>query len=72
MTCIIFKAYKIFFIYIFFYLKMPNNYYEKHKEKIRKEARERYQNFSEEEKETKHQYHRKRNKNPSEEQRQKQ
>ena len=30
---------------------MVNKYYQKHKEKLRKEARERYQNLSEEEKE---------------------
>ena len=30
---------------------MTINYYQKHKEKLRKEARERHQNFSEEEKE---------------------
>ena len=29
---------------------MVNKYYQKHKEKLRKEARERYQNLSEEEK----------------------
>ena len=30
---------------------MVNNYYQKHKEKLRKEAREKYENLSEEEKE---------------------
>ena len=29
---------------------MTNNHYQKHKEKLRKEAHERYQNLSEEEK----------------------
>ena len=29
---------------------MPNKYYQKNIEKLRKEARERYQNFSEKEK----------------------
>ena len=29
---------------------MTNNYHQKHMEKLRKEARERYQNLSEEEK----------------------
>ena len=29
---------------------MTNNYYQKNKEKLQKEARERYQNLSEEEK----------------------
>ena len=32
---------------------MANNYYQKHKEKFRKEASERSQNFSEEEKKKK-------------------
>ena len=32
---------------------MVHKYYQKHKEKLRKEARERYQNLSEEEKEKK-------------------
>ena len=31
-------------------MKLVNNYYQKHKEKLRKEARERFENFSEEEK----------------------
>ena len=42
---------------------MTNNYYKKHIEKLRKEARKRYQNLAEEEKEKKRQYHRQRNKN---------
>ena len=46
---------------------MVNKYYQKHKEKLQKEARERYQNLSEEEKEKKRQYHCARNKNLSEE-----
>ena len=33
---------------------MVNNYYQKHKEKLRKEAREKYENLSEEEKEKRH------------------
>ena len=32
---------------------MTNNYYQKHKYRLQKEARERYQNLSEEEKEKK-------------------
>ena len=40
---------------------------KKNKEKLRKEARERYQNLSEEEKEKKCHYHRDPNKNFSEE-----
>ena len=35
----------------FVYIKMVNKYYQKHKEKLRKEAREIYQNISEKEKE---------------------
>ena len=31
-------------------MKMVNKCYQKHKERLRKEARKRYQNFSEEEK----------------------
>ena len=42
---------------------MVNKYYQKRKEKLRKEALERYQNVSEEEKEKKHQYGRERYKN---------
>ena len=43
--------------YIFFlHVKMANKYYQKHKEKLQKEARERYQNISEKEKEKKHHY----------------
>ena len=37
---------------------MVNKYYQRNKEKLQKEARERYQNLSEEEKEKKRQYHR--------------
>ena len=50
---------------------MATNYYQKHKEKLRKEARERYQNLSQEEKQKKLQYHRERNKNLSEEENEK-
>ena len=35
---------------------MVNKYYQNHKEKLRKVARERYQNLSEEEREKKRQY----------------
>ena len=46
-----FEAYKkIFFIIFFLYIKMVNKYYQKDKERLRIEARERYQNLSEEEK----------------------
>ena len=33
----------------FLYIKMVNNYYQKHEERLRKEAREKYQNLSEKE-----------------------
>ena len=46
---------------------MVNKYYQNHKERLLKEARERYQNLSEEEKEKKLQYHREHNKNLFEE-----
>ena len=38
------------FIIFFVHIKMVNKYYQKHKEKLQKEAREKYQNISEEEK----------------------
>ena len=46
---------------------MTNNYYQQHKEKLRKESPEKYQNFTEEEKEKQCQYHDERNRNLSEE-----
>ena len=42
---------------------MTYNYYQKNKEKLRKEARERYQNLSVKDKDKKHQYGRERYKN---------
>ena len=39
-----------FFINFFVYIQVVNNYYQKHKEKLWKEARERYQNLSEKKK----------------------
>ena len=51
---------KILFINFFLYIKIANNYYLKHKEKLQKESRKRYQNLSEEETE------KRRNKNLSE------
>ena len=50
---------------------MVNKYYQKNKEKLQNEARERYQNLSEEEKEKKCQHHRDRTKNLSGEEKQK-
>ena len=44
---------------------MTNNYYQKNKEKLSKEACERYQNDSEEEKNKKRQYARERYRNLS-------
>ena len=43
---------KVFFLYI----KMVNKLYQKNKEKLQKEACERYQNLSEEEKDKKCKY----------------
>ena len=39
---------------------MVNKYYQRNKEKLQKEAREKYQNLSEEEKDEKHKYARER------------
>ena len=39
-----------FFLYFFLYLKMTKNYYQKHKVRLQKEVRKRYQTLSEEEK----------------------
>ena len=46
--------------FFFLYIKMVNTYYQKNKEKLQKEARERYQNLSEEEKNKKRKYTRER------------
>ena len=41
----------MFFEKLFFYIwKLQNKYYQRHKEKLQKEACERYQNLSEKEK----------------------
>ena len=50
---------------------MVNNYYQKHKEKLRKEGRERYQNLFEEEKEKRRKKAADRYQNLSEEQKEK-
>ena len=47
------KTDKNTFLYFFLYIKMTSNYYQKHKEKLWKEACRRYQNLSEEGKEKK-------------------
>ena len=44
------KANKIFLIIFFLYIKMTNNYYQRHKERLRQEAHKRYQNLPEEKK----------------------
>ena len=45
------KKHFLYFKNIFFlYIKITNNYHQKHKGRLRKEARVRYQNLSEEEK----------------------
>ena len=50
---------------------MLNKYYQKHKERLQKKARERYQNLSEEEKDKRREEVRDRYKNPSQEKKQK-
>ena len=46
--------YTYIYIYIYIvYIKMINEYYQKNKEKLRKEVRESYKNLSEEEKQKK-------------------
>ena len=54
MIKLLFKIYKktdkSIFIIFFLYIKMTNNYYQKNKEKLQKEARDGYQILSEEEK----------------------
>ena len=47
------KTDKIFFIKFFLYIKIVNKYYQKNKEKLWKEACQRYQNLSGEEKDKK-------------------
>ena len=50
---------------------MVNKYYQRNKEKLQKEAREKYQNLSEEEKDKKHKYARERQQNFTEEEKEK-
>ena len=47
---LLFKVYKKNIYLFFVYIEMVNNYYQKHKERVRKEVIERYQDLSEEEK----------------------
>ena len=47
---------KYFFIFFFLYIKVLTGYYQENKEKLSKEARERYLNLSEEEKYKKRQH----------------
>ena len=37
-------------MFFFLFIKVTNNYYQKHKERLVKKAREKYQNYSEKEK----------------------
>ena len=62
---------KFSYIFLNTYIKIVNKYYQKNKEKLQKEAQERYQILSEEEKEKKSQYHWDWNKNLSEKEKQK-
>ena len=50
---------------------MVNNYYQKHKERLQKEARERYQNLSEEEKDKRRKKTRERYQNFTDEEKEK-
>ena len=59
--------YKLFCIYI----KLVNKHYQKNKDRLRQEARERYQNLSEEKKEKRRKKARNRYKNFSKEEKQK-
>ena len=62
---------KNIFINFFLYIKITNNYYQKHKERLRKEAREKYQNLSEEEKGKRQKEARERYQNLTEEEKEK-
>ena len=62
--------YKMFF-YNFFHKKSIFNYYQKHKERLQREASEKYQNLSEEEKDKRRKKFRERYQNLPEEQKQK-
>ena len=44
------KTNKILFIVFCIFTKQQNKHYQKHKERLQKEARERYQNFTKEKK----------------------
>ena len=44
------KHVKYFFLLFFLYIKISNNYYQKHKERLQKETHGKYQNLCEEEK----------------------
>ena len=68
---ILIQLLKNFYNFLHTYIKMVNKYYQKKKEKLRKEARERYQNFSEEEKEKRRKKAWDRCKNLSEEEKEK-
>ena len=55
----------------FLYIKMTSKYYQKHKERLQKEARERYQNLYEEEKDKRRKKSRERYQNFTEEEKEK-
>ena len=46
----IYNYQKKIYIFLYRYIKMVNKYYKKNKEKLQKEARERYQSLSKEKK----------------------
>ena len=75
MIKLLFKKYKKadqnVFLNFFLYIKMTNKYYQKKKEKLQKEARQRQQNLSDEEKNKRCQYARERYRNLSEEEKEK-
>ena len=58
------------FFYNFFHKKSIFNYYQKHKERLQREASEKYQNLSEEEKDKRRKKFRERYQNLPEEQKQ--
>ena len=67
-----FEAYKtVVFIKFFLYIKLTTHYYQKHKEKLRKEAREMYRKLSEEEKDKMRKNARERYQNFTEEEKEK-
>ena len=68
---LIFEDHNKYLLFAFLYIKTVNKYYQKNKEKLRKEAPERHQNLYEKENEKKHQHHRDPTKNLPEEEKEK-